>query len=246
MILTAHQPAYLPWLGLFHKIAISDAFVILDDVQFEKNSFTNRNKIKTSQGAIWLTVPILISGHLNKSIKDIEINNKEDWRDKHWKGLYMNYKKAPYFSKYSGFFEDLYKKEWLKLFDLLAPTMEFLLKELNIQTKVYFQSKLNISSKKEELILDLCKHFNADLFIFGALGKNYADSALFESKGVKLYFQDYVHPTYPQLWGEFLPYMSIVDLLFNVGPVKASEVIMAANITKEKVKEMVISKRYWS
>lgn len=240
MILTAHQPAYLPWLGLFHKIAISDDFVVLDDVQFEKNSFTNRNKIKTPQGPIWLTVPVLISGHTDKHIKDMEINNKEDWRSKHWKGLYMNYKKAPYFSKYSGFFEDLYKKDWDKLFPLLKYTMDYFLKELKVQTKVHLQSDLNISSKKEQLILDLCDHFRANVFVFGALGKDYADVNSFENKGIKLVFQEYDHPRYPQLWGEFQPNLAIVDLLFNAGPEKAFDVIMSKNIDKQKIKEMLL------
>lgn len=201
MILTAHQPAYLPWLGLFHKIAISDDFVMLDDVQFEKNSFTNRNKIKTPQGPIWLTVPILISGHTDKRIKDMEINNREDWRSKHWKSLYMNYKKAPCFHLYSDFFEDLYKKDWDRLFPLLKYTMDYFLKELKTQTKVHVQSELKITNKKEQLILDLCEHFKAKMFVFGALGKDYADKASFESKGIKLLFQEYEHPSYPQMWG---------------------------------------------
>lgn len=94
MILSAHQPAYLPWLGYFHKIAISDVFVILDEVQFEKNSFINRNKIKTSNGSVWMSVPINIDGHMNKTIRDMEISNKFNWRKKHWKSIYLNYKKA--------------------------------------------------------------------------------------------------------------------------------------------------------
>ena len=93
MILTAHQPAYLPWLGYFHKIAISDTFVILDKVQFEKNSFTNRNKIKTSNGSTWLSIPMEMSEHTNKAIKEMSIHNKFNWRQKHWKSIYLNYKK---------------------------------------------------------------------------------------------------------------------------------------------------------
>ena len=102
MILTAHQPMYLLWLGLFHKIAISDVYVYLDNVQFEKNSFSNRNRIKSAQEPIWLTVPVLLKNHLKKTIKEIQIDNSRDWRRKHWKSIYLNYKKAPYFNRYSS------------------------------------------------------------------------------------------------------------------------------------------------
>jgi len=235
VILAAHQPAYLPWLGLFHKMAISDNFVVLDDVQFEKNSFINRNRIKTAQGDMWLTVPVLMTGHIQKTIHDIEINNNVDWRSKHWKSIYLNYKKSPYFNRFSDFFEDLYKGEWIKLYDLLDYTMSFFIKELKIDTKIYIQSKLNITTKKQLLILDLCKHFNAKIFVFGALGKDYADSELFETNGIKILFQDYKHPAYHQLWGGgFISNMSIIDLLFNEGE-RSFEILMSGNINKENL-----------
>jgi hypothetical protein len=240
LILSAHQPAYLPWLGLFHKIAISDDFVILDNVQFEKNSFTNRNKIKTPNGPLWLTVPVSISGHTENTIKDIEISNNEDWRSKHWKSLFMNYKKAPFFSKYSDFFEDLYKKEWTKLADVIEYSTDFFLKELKITTRIHKQSALKVLGKRDELLANLCGHFKADTFVFGAMGKDYADREFYAGKGIKLYFQEYTHPKYPQLWGDFAPYMSVPDLLFNVGPEKALDVIMSLNIDKDKVKELAL------
>ena len=99
-IATAHQPAYLPWLGYFHKISLSDEFILLDSVQFEKNSFTNRNKIKVSNGEAWLTIPVEMKGHINRNINEMVIDEKFDWRKKHWNSLLMNYKKSPYFSIY--------------------------------------------------------------------------------------------------------------------------------------------------
>lgn len=239
MILTAHQPAYLPWLGYFHKIAISDTFIILDDVQFEKNSFINRNKIKTPQGAIWLTVPVLTIGHTQKVILDIEINNTVDWRSKHWKSIYLNYKKAPYFYKYSDFFEDLYKKEWKKLTELLSYTLRFFVQELKINTKIYRQSDLGIHERNQQLILNLCQHFNAQIFVFGILGKNYADIDSFKKSGIKVIFQDYNHPIYPQLWGNFICNLSIADFLFNVGPENSLEIIMNQNITNNEIIEVL-------
>lgn len=239
MILSSHQPGYLPWLGYFHKIALSDNFVILDDVQFEKNSFINRNKIKNSYGSIWLTVPVLIKGHTKKTIKEIEINNNINWKKKHWKSIYQNYKKAPYFYKYSDFFEELYKQEWKKIIDLLIYTLYFFIKELDIKTNIYQQSNLNITSSKQQLILDLCKYFNSKLFIFGVLGKNYVDRDLFKKENIKVYFQEYKHPVYPQLWQDFIENLSIIDLLFNVGKEKTKKIIMEGNIIKKDLQILI-------
>lgn len=234
MILTAHQTAYLPWLGLFHKIAISDACVYLDNVQFEKNSFTNRNKIKTASGPIWLTVPVLSKDHFNKTIKDLKIDNSKDWKNSHFKSIYFNYKKAPYFNKYADFFEDTYKKEWDFLSDLGDYMLRWFLKELKINVKYFKASELNFYEHKSELILEMCKKLGANLYVFGALGKDYAKEDEFAKEGIKIYFQDYKHPKYHQLWGNFLPYMSIIDLLFSCGD-KSLEVLMEGNIKKEEL-----------
>lgn len=235
MILTAHQPTYLPWLGLFHKIALSDIFIYLDNVQFEKNSFTNRNKIKTANGPLWLTVPVLAKGHFNKTIKDLEIDNSKDWRVSHWKSIYLNYKKAPYFNKYAAFFEDVYKKEWRRLTDLNEYMLKWFLKELRIKTEYCKASESNFQGHKSDLVLNMCEKLGANLYIFGALGKDYAREEDFVKEGVKIYFQDYNHPRYPQLWGnDFSPFMSIIDLFFNCGS-KSLEVLMEGNINKEEL-----------
>lgn len=237
MILTAHQPAYLPWLGYFHKIIISDVFVILDDVQYQKNYFTNRNKIKTSQGEAWLTVPVLTSGHMDITIRKMEINSNSNWRKKHWKSIDIHYKKAPYYSNYRYFFEKLYTKDWINLNDLLIEQLTFFLKELDLNTELYLHSELGFKNKKQDLILEMCDHFNSDLFVFGKDGKNYTDLDYFKEKNRKIYFQDYNHPIYPQLYGEFISHLSIIDLLFNVGSEKTLEIIMKNNISKTDLKK---------
>lgn len=231
MILTTHQPVYLPWLGLFHKIAISDIYVYLDNVQFEKNSFTNRNKIKTASGPIWLTVPVLLKGHMSKTIKAMEINNNIDWRAKHWKSMYFAYKKAPFFDRYGNFFEELYQKDWHYLTDLNEYMLKYFLKELGINVKYYKASELSFQGYKSALVLDMCKKLGANLYIFGALGKDYAKEEEFAQEDIRIYFQDYKHPTYLQLYGDFSPYISIIDLLFNCGS-KSLEILMESNITK--------------
>lgn len=234
MILTAHQPVYLPWLGLFHKIAISDAFCYFDGVQYLKKDWNNRNKIKTQNSELWLTVPVLTTRHREKTIKEIEINNSIDWPKKHWKSIYLNYKKAPFFSKYSDFFEDVYKREWHYLTNLNEYLLKWFLKELGIKVKYYKASELNLEGYKSDLVLDMSEKLGADLYIFGTLGKDYAEKEKFAKQRVKIYFQDYKHPLYSQLCGKFLPYMSIIDLLFNCGD-KSLEVLMEGNITKEEL-----------
>lgn len=234
MILTAHQPVYLPWLGLFHKIALSDAFCYFDDVQYLKKDWNNRNKIKTQNGALWLTVPVLSKGYREKKIKEIEIDNSVAWQRKHWRSIYLNYKKAPYFNEYSDFFEDVYKREWPYLADLNEYMLKWFLKELGIKVKYYKASELNFKGYKSDLVLDMCKKLGANLYIFGALGKDYVKEENFTKEGIKLYFQDYQHPIYPQLYEGFLPYMSIIDLLFNCGK-KSLEILMQGNITKEEL-----------
>jgi hypothetical protein len=217
LILTAHQPAYLPWLGYFNKIMRSDLFIYLDSVQFEKNSFTNRNKIKTPQGEIWLTVPIKSSGHFQLTIKDIQIDNRQNWRKKHLNSIYCNYKKAASFEQCYAKLEKLYQKDYDFLADLCYDQLLFWFEELNITTTIIRSSELTIRSKKSDLVLDLCKYFNVDHYLSGAQGKNYLKENDFKKNHIFIEYQSFQHPTYPQLWGEFLPFMSVVDFWFNCG-----------------------------
>ena len=232
MILTAHQPVYLPWLGLFHKIALADAFCYFDNVQYQIKDFNGRNKIKTAQGPIWLTVPVKAKGYRDKKIQEIEIDNSQNWQEKHFKSIYLSYKKAPFFGNYADFFEDVYKKDWEYLTDLNECMLKWFLEELDIKVEYSKASEQNFEGYKSDLVLNMCKKFKADLYIFGSLGKDYANEENFLKQGVKIYFQDYKHPVYPQLHGKFEPYMSIIDLLFNCGP-ESKNVLMQGNIKKE-------------
>ena len=217
MILTAHQPSYLPWLGLFNKIALADEFVLLDQVQYQPEEFNNRNRIKTPQGPKWLSVPVLRRGYLNKKICDIEINNKVPWARKHWKTLKQAYGKAPYFNNYAPYLENLYSDEWTKLVDLDETILKWLLETLGISVKWHKSSEYSFSGRKQNLILEICEKLGADTFIFGALGKDYVDIDMFQRAGISVLFQEYKHPQYPQIYGDFLPNLSVIDLLFNCG-----------------------------
>lgn len=241
IILTAHQPVYLPWLGLFHKIALADSFCIFDDVQYLKKDWNNRNQIKTNTGPLMLSVPVLNSGYREKPIREIQINNSVNWRRKHWNSILLAYKKAPYFREHADFFEDLYKREWNNLVELNNHILFYLLETLGLKRKIYYAHKENFKGYKSNLVLDMCEKLNAEAYIFGKLGQDYADSDSFKAKGIKLYFQDYKHPEYKQLWGDFAPYMSVLDLLFNEGKDKALEIIMSGNISRSQLEEKLRS-----
>ncbi len=218
MILTAHQPVYLPWLGLFHKIALSDEFVSFDGVQYQVKDWNNRNQIKTPQGPLWLTVPVLSQGYREKTIRDMEINNGVPWRRKHWKSLSINYAHAPFFARYAPFFEETYRKPWKFLAELNEHMLLWFLEILGIQVKFSRASDQGFHGTKSDLVLDMCSRLKADVYLFGAQGRDYARVEDFHARGIRAVFQDYKHPVYPQQHGPFLSHLSIVDLLFNCGP----------------------------
>ncbi len=241
MIITAHQPIYLPWLGFFHKIAISDIYVSLRGVQYSTNDWLNRNKILSAQGPIWLTVPVLTSGHMSKKIEEIEINNKVSWREKHWKSILMNYKKAQFFSMYADFFENMYlRMEWKYLVDINEYLLIWLLNALDIRAKVIKQKEYDFSGHKTEFIADICTKLGANLFVFGALGKEYADLNYFNSVGLRAYFQEYVHPQYKQRYPGFHSHLSVIDLLFNCGP-SSRDILMSGNVSKIQIQSGSVS-----
>jgi hypothetical protein len=218
MRLTAHQPAYLPWLGYFEKIHSSDIFVYLDSVQFEKNSFTNRNKIKTPQGELWLTIPVRAKGHISATMETLEIENNEKWRKKHLGAIHANYKKAKCFDRLYPQLEELYARDFSLLSDLCWEHLKFWMGTLGLEHRMVRSSTLPIRSSNTQLIFDLCQYFGADAYISGALGRNYLDSNAFKEAGIEVSFQNYKHPVYPQLWGgDFQPYLSILDFSMNGG-----------------------------
>ncbi len=238
MILTSHQPVYLPWLGLFHKIALADAYCFFDIAQFLLKDWNNRNQIKTANGALWLTVPVYKKGYVDKQIKDIEIDNEYDWRKKHWNTLMLYYKKTPYFSQYADFFADTYKRDWQYLVDLNEHMLRYFLQVLGIEVRIFKASDYRFEGRKSDQVLDMCKKLHADCFIFGAQGRNYAVPEDFAQNAIAIHFQDYVHPTYNQRWGDFVPYLSVIDLLFNEGAARARDIIMMNNIGKAELGQL--------
>ena len=216
MIISIHQPAYLPWLGYIERIKKSDLFIFLDTVQFEKNSFTNRNLIKGANGPYWLTIPVKKKGHLSKSLLDTEIVRDVDWRKSHLMSIKSSYSKSVEFHDKYAKISKLYNNDETLLADLCFNHLLFWLDELQIKTKIVRSSSLSISSKKSDLILDICQEVGATTYLSGPMGKNYLEENDFTSNGIKLDYH-YFEPTpYPQLFGSFIPFMGIVDYWFNV------------------------------
>ncbi len=219
MIVSINQPAYLPWLGYFHRIAVSDVHIVLDHVQFEKNSFTNRNKIRTKDGSCWLTVPLKTSGRFGDlAITETEIANERPWAGKHWSSIRLNYSKAKYFRQHADFFEAVFSRSWPRLSPLLQEVTGYLLDAFAIRTKILFSSELEPSARKSELVLQLCAKVGATLYLSGSLGRNYLDEAAFQKAGIAVSYQDFRHPIYKQAYAGFEPFMAAIDLLFNCGP----------------------------
>ena len=219
MIVSINQPAYLPWLGYFQRIAAADAHIVLDHVQFEKNSFTNRNKVRLSEGWCWLTVPVRTAGKFgNLPIHELEIATESPWASKHWETLRLNYSHAPFFDQHSGFFRDVYTRTWLKLADLMREVTGYLLEVFSIRTKLYFSSQMKGRGKKDELVLNLCRELGATVYLSGPMGRKYLREELFGEHNIAVRYDNYHHPVYSQVYPGFEPFMAAIDLLFNAGP----------------------------
>lgn len=216
MIIGIHQPNFLPWIGYFYKICRVDIFVFLDNVQFTKNSYQNRVKIKTSQVPTWLTVPVLQS--FGQLTEDVKINNNEKWRGKHLKTFETNYKKSPYFKTIFNLLENIYfKQEWEFMTDFNIELIKGICNLLCINTKTINASSLDVSGSSTELLLDIVKKLGGSSYLSGMGGVKYQDEEKFKTAEISLKYTDFKHPTYPQMWGEFVEGLSIIDLLFNCG-----------------------------
>jgi hypothetical protein len=218
LIVSGHQPNYLPWLGFFDKIACSDVFIIEDNVQFEKQGFTNRNKIKTVDGVKWLSVPIK---HVNRPllINEVEISNtgEPNWAQRHWLTLTHSYSKAPFWQEYNDFFKDTYEREWVRLIDLNMHLIHGIMRLLGIKTPLVMGSSLGVTGKKNELIIAQCKAVGGNIQLAGIGGRDYINTERFQEEGIKVVFQNFPYPYYPQLHGKFASNLSVVDFLFCSG-----------------------------
>ncbi len=226
MILSGHQPSYVPWLGFFEKLMNCDVFVYHDTAQFEKSGFLHRNRIKNANGPIWLTVPVQTAGYMHRPLNSIAIHQDTHWRKTHLKSIQISYARSRFFERYYPFFQQFYSIEWTNLVEMNVYFVEFVIKELELSTQVEFVSKHpEIAGYKSDFILSMCKHFNADCCYTGINGMSYMNTSDFKKAGISVEFQDFHYPVYDQLFGEFIPNLSIIDVLFNCGPELTRQII---------------------
>lgn len=218
MIVGIHQPNFLPWLGYFYKLTQCDVFVLLDNVQYSKNSFINRNRIKTPRGADWLTIPVITKGRFGQLIRDVEINGAVDWRKKHLGTLEANYRKAKCFEPiFSGLKATYFADDWNNLCELNITLLEWVLSIIGLEKTLVRASDLNVNGESTQLLINIVKNLGGNAYISGFGGANYQEEELFERSGIALKYYDFRHPVYLQLWNDFIPNLSIIDLLFNCG-----------------------------
>lgn len=216
MIVAVHQPQYLPWLGYFDKIDKADIFILLDAVQFKKNEWQNRNKIKTAQGWQWVTVPVTYK--YPQLISEVEVNNRDKWRHRQRQAILTNYRKAPYWNVLESFFDEIFESTWQYIADLNIHVVKKLVEILGIKTPLLVASELGeFPEDPDGRLIALAQHVGADVYLAGAGGKGYMNLDTYSAGGIRVVFQEYDHPRYSQLFGEFEPYMSVVDLIFNHG-----------------------------
>lgn len=211
------QPGYLPWLGYFDLLSKADVFVHYDDVQFDKHGWRNRNRVKGSKGAIWLTVPVLHHGRGGQSILDVEIDDRRDWRRKHLSTIGQLYAHAPFVDDILPRLRGIIAQPWRRLVDLDLALIDWLAAEIGIATPCYRASKVDIGGNRIERLVNLCKHFGASRYISGNAARDYLEVAQFAAAGIEVVWHDYAHPTYTQQHGEFVPYLSVLDLVLNAG-----------------------------
>lgn len=211
------QPGYLPWLGFFDQMMRSDVFVYYDDIQYDKHGWRNRNRIKTPNGPQWLTVPVLDKGRHGQLLLEAEIDARVPWARKHLAAIRQNYARAPFLDDYWAGLETLLQRPWRFLVDIDIAAVELMCQWMDIRPCIVRSSELGVTGERSERLLMLCQHFNATTYLSGNAAQDYLDTALFEGHGIRVEWQNYHHPVYPQQHGKFIPYLSALDLLFNVG-----------------------------
>lgn len=220
------QPNYLPWKGVFDLANRVDAFVFLDDVQYTTKDWRNRNRIKGPNGEIWLTVPVVSKNLREQLICDAKIDNSSSWQIKHARAIEHSYAKAPFFDDFRDFIQSIYfENEWANLADLNIQTTMALAKRLGIEVNWFRASDLGQDGQKTgEKIIKICKLLACDHFINGPSSREFMNQDLFDMNNITLEYIEYKYPIYPQLHGEFNHQVSVLDVLFSMGP-EAKKVI---------------------
>lgn len=246
MIVSIHQPNFMPWLGFFHKLSQADVFILLDNVPFTKNGFQNRVKIKSSQGEQWLTVPVLTKGCFGQLTYDVLINNNIRWRKSHLATLRTNYQRAPYYKDIIALLEPLYNEVTTNLTTFNQVLLKAILHYLKLPTKLVLASSLASEGNGSKLLLQLVQAVGGDIYLSGPSGHDYLDVPIFHQAGVKVQFQQFQHPVYPQLYGDFLPGLSTIDLMMNAAPTEVLNCMQYNSASNQGLEKNLQHNLLWS
>lgn len=210
-----HQPDYIPWLGLFYKMYLSDVFIHLDDAQYSNEAAHNFNEIKTSQGAFRIKFPV--EQHLGDTILQVRPRYELRWRENHLKTFEMNYARGKYFKDVYPAFREVFMGDYPNVAELNISINEFIAGQFGIAPRFVRSSEFGLTTRREEKVIDLCLRVGGTRYISGNGARAYQVDSHFTDRGITLSYLDYQPVPYTQLWGGFLPCMSVLDYVFNCG-----------------------------
>jgi hypothetical protein len=240
-IVSGHQPAYLPWLGYFHKILISDEFIYMDTVQYSRG-WINKNIINGKNNQTTLSVPLIKADKFEEINKlKIKYSAKDNWKEKHLNSIYFNYKKCDHFEKIYKEIEKIYNENFIYLNDLCYSLLKFFLKYLSIDTKIIKMSENQFEGKKDKLLLSHALQTKSDILFVGNQGKDYIDEKIFDEEKILITYQNYICNEYSQLSNNFFEKCSIIDLIMNIGK-NSKEIILKNNLTKKDLENKYFEK----
>ena len=211
------QPGYLPWLGFFDQLHRSDTFVLYDDVQYDKGGWRNRNRLKSPTGTTWLTVPVRTTGRTCQRLLDVEIDNDQRWARDHLSTIRHLYARAPYLGRYLPDLVEVFSRSWALLVDLDLELLSLLSAWFHLDPPTLRSSRLGIGGRATQRLVDIAVEAGATRYLTGDAARAYLDVSMFADRGIEVEWHDFRHPTYPQQHGQFVPYLSALDLLMNCG-----------------------------
>lgn len=215
MVITIHQPEHMPWLGFFHKISRTDMVVLLDNVQFSKNYYQNRNRVRTANEWAWITVPVNFT--IDTRIQDVTIASDHRWKRKWWNTISQSYGKSTYGPRYLESIREVLEQNWVYLCQFNIALIKIFCGFLGIDVRFQLASEMPVSGKGNDLIVDICRYTEASTYISGISGREYLRLEDFNAHGIVVEFQQFHHPIYKQCYEPFVPCMSVIDLLCNCG-----------------------------
>lgn len=219
------QSNYIPWRGCFDLIASVDEFVLYDDAQYTPRDWRNRNRIKTPQGAAWLTVPVRVKGRRDQRIRDTEIDGTA-WAATHWKSIEANYRRAPWFDAEAAWLAPLYRESFTHLSALNRRFLDAVCRRLGIATPLTDSAAYALLDGRSERLAGICEQAGAGVYVSGPAARAYLDETVFARRGIAVEWFDYAgFPPYAQLWDGFDPHVTVLDVLFNTGPQAARHVV---------------------